>query len=460
VLSAMKRKTICFTRTAAWLLGGAVLAISGEAAAANCPAGTTTVYMSGSSAFLPVVQATANALGSAVNIVYQKPGSCEGLDYLLGDTGVAIQPDQDTAYTMAPNGPASPASCTLPTITFTNTTGTMTTAPAAKVDIGISDVYASTCISSFDPMLVPVGTMTKDFLGPIQAMTIAVPSASTENVISAEAAYMVFGFAAGSAANTIAPWNVPADIFVRFWDSGTLEMVATAINLAGGKFVNATNKSSAQTTANSQGMATALTTAAAKGMTDTNAAIGILGAANLVTGTKALAFQAKGQSCGYLPDSDSSHGDKINVRQGRYDIWGPEHMITNVDSSGNPVGQNSNTAAVQMVIEALLSTSQAPAAMSGDAGTALTDAQVGAIIDAISAPASGVVPWCAMQVQRTMEIGPEASYQPPAACSCRFEMAAGGALTGHTCTACTAATAATTCTGSTTACRFGYCEAK
>jgi hypothetical protein len=459
----MKRKTIGFTRGTAWLLGGAVLAVSGEAAAANCPSGANTVYLSGSSAFLPVVQATANALGSAVNIVYQKPGSCEGLDYLLGDTGVAVQPDQDGAFTMAPGGPASPAGCTLPTITFTNASGTMTTAPAAKIDIGISDVYASTCIASFDPNLVPVGMgtppATKDFLGPIQAMTIAVPSASTQNSISAEAAYMVFGFGAGTAANTIAPWSVPGDIFTRFWDSGTLEMTATAIGLPGGKWLNATNKTSAQTVTNAQTMATALTTAAAKGMTDTNAAIGNLGAANLVAGTKALAFQAKGQECGYLPDSDSSHGDKINVRQGRYAIWGPEHMITNVDGSGNPVGQNGNTAAVQTVINALLATSQAPAQMSGsDAGaTALTETQVGAIIDAISAPAAGVVPWCAMQVSRTAEIGAEASYAPPAACSCRFEMAAGSVITGHMCTTCTADSG---CSGTTPKCHYGYCEAE
>jgi hypothetical protein len=337
----------------------------------------------------------------------------------------------------------------------------MTTAPAAKIDIGISDVYASTCIASFDPNLVPVGTGTKDFLGPIQAMTLAVPSASTENSISQEAAYMVFGFAAATAANTIIPWNVPGDIYTRFWDSGTMEMTAVAIGLPGGKWANATNKTSAQTATSAQNMANLIIAAAAKGTTDTNAAIGNLGWANIVAGVKPLAFQAKGQDCGYLPDSDSTHADKINVRQGRYAIWGPEHMITNVDASGNPVGQNGNTGAVQAVINALLSTSQAPAQMSGgDAGaTTLTETQVGSVIDAISAPVAGAVPWCAMQVERTAEIGPEASYQPPAACSCRFEMAAGSVVTGHVCTACTAANAATVCTGSTPACHFGFCEA-
>ena len=102
--------------------------------------------------------------------------------------------------------------------------------------------------------------MTADFLGPVQAMTIAVPTASTQNIISAEAAYMVFGFAAATSANTIAPWSVPGDIYVRFWDSGTLEMIGKAINLAGGKWVNATNASSAQTTGGTGPMQTAIIT--------------------------------------------------------------------------------------------------------------------------------------------------------------------------------------------------------
>ncbi len=235
-------------------------------------------------------------------------------------------------------------------------------------------------------------------------------------------------------------------------------MIGTAINLPGGQWANATNKTNTQYTASTQAMTTALTAAAAKSTNDTNAAIGILGAANYVTGLRPLAFQAKGQECGYLPDSSSTAHDKINVRQGRYAIWGPEHLIVNVDANGNPVGQNANTAAVQTVLNALVATSKAPAAASGDGG--LDDADEGTLIAAISAPATGVIPQCAMQVSRTTEIGPEMSYPPPAACSCAFEMAAGSLVAGHVCTACTAANAATVCTGSTLACHFGYCEAE
>jgi hypothetical protein len=401
----------------------------------------------------------AGVLGASVNIVYQKPGSCEGLGYVLGDMGAAVLPDTDAATLIAPAS-ANTATCSLPTIAVGSST-----AAAAVIDIGISDVYAQTCQSSFDANLNSVGsaTMTKDYLGPIQAMTFAVPSASTEQVISAEAAYMVFGFGAATAANTIAPWSTPADIFVRFWDSGTLEMSAVAIGLPGSKWVNATTKPApAQQVSGTGAMQTALTMSAAKSTPDTNATIGILGAANYVNGLRPLAFQAKGQECGYLPDSSSTAHDKLNVRQGRYAIWGPEHLVVNVDAGGNPVGKNSNTTAVQTLINALIATSLAPASSSSDAGagaTTLTEAQVGTLISAISVSTTGVIPQCAMQVTRSSEIGPEASYAPPAACSCAYEMAA-GLVPGHVCTACTAANAATTCTGATPACHYGYCEAE
>jgi hypothetical protein len=332
------------------------------------------------------------------------------------------------------------------------------------IDIGFSDVYPATCTATFDPNLPAVGTGTNDFLGPVQAMTFAVPTASTENSISAEAAYMIFGFDA-DAGKTIMPWVTPNDIYVRFWDSGTLEMIGKAINLGGGHWRNATTKTSAQTAANTGGMQTDILTAG--GMSGhASSTIGILSTSGLETGIKGLAFQGTGQSCSYYPDSTSTAGDKINVRQGRYEIWGPEHMVTNVDGTGKPAGQNNgNSTAVQTLINALASTSQLPALQSdagaGDGGvTSLGDTEVGSIIAAISKKTVGFIPTCAMQVSRTTEIGPEASYVAPAACSCAFEESSGVPITGHNCVPCTPQNASTTCTGATPACHFGYCEAE
>ncbi len=450
------RKKIRAAHAAAWLLGGATLAISGRASADACNTLSNPVYVSGSSAIKPVLQAVANVLGSAVSIVYQNPGSCEGLAYVINGTT-----DMDSPNVFVP-GTTTLAPCNPP--------GT-----GVVVDIAFSDVYPATCTAYYQSSLPAPSATQKDFLGPIQAMTFAVPKDSSENAISAEAAYMVFGKGAAdgpTAATTILPWNDPSKIYVRYYDSGTLEMMAQAIKLAGSKWAQATvntNNMGGPTTFTGTGAMQNALVAAEGTMATQSTAIGILSTSGLSlaspnTGAiKGLAFQGKNQLCSYYPDSGMSAGDKINVRQGRYQIWGPEHLVANVDSNGKPVGQNSNTAAVQTLINALTSTSQALPA-SSDAGvpdggvTTLGEAEVKTIITAISTPTTGFIPQCAMQVSRTSEIGAESSYAPPAACSCAFEAAAGMAP-GHTCTSCNSNS---DCSGTpaTPVCHFNFCEAE
>src|SRR5580704_11085418 len=90
------RQRISVSRGVALLFGGAIVATAGQAAAANCPSGPTAVFVSGSSAFKPVLIAAQTVLGSSVQIVYQSPGSCEGLNYVLG-SGTTPPPDLDSA---------------------------------------------------------------------------------------------------------------------------------------------------------------------------------------------------------------------------------------------------------------------------------------------------------------------------------------------------------------------------
>jgi hypothetical protein len=476
------RKNVSLARGVAWLVGAGTIAVSGQAGAASCPADSNSVYLSGSSAFAPVLAATQKALiaiGSPVQIVYQKPGSCEGLKYLLGEAGGNPTQDTDSAFYF-PGGTST--GCTPP--------GADAGKLQTTIDIGISDVYAPTCQASFDPSLNSVGTTlganvvvkTMDFLGPIQAMTIAVPQSSSANTISAEAAYMVFGFDADTAQPVIAPWSMPQTIFTRYYDSGTLNMIATAIGLKAQFWAHATVQAGAdggipvQQAGSSWDMYTSMQSALqAAGATNPDPTIGILGAANIYAANtpvgdagvavplKPLAFQATGQSCAFYPDSSSNSADKINVRQGRYDIWGPEHLVVQVDSNNLPVGQNNNTAAVQALINALTATMNGPASASGDAGadggTGLTETEVGTIIDAISAKtgSGGSIPACAMEVSRTAEVGPLSSYQSPYPCICRYEAATGA--TNHSCTACTADADCSDAGASLTHCRYGFCEA-
>ncbi len=48
---------------------------------------------------------------------------------------------------------------------------------------------------------------------------------------------------------------------------------------------------------------------------------------------RTLAYQHKGQHCGYTPDSTSTSFDKKNVRNGLYHIWAPIHFFAKIDAS-------------------------------------------------------------------------------------------------------------------------------
>jgi hypothetical protein len=265
-------------------------------------------------------------------------------------------------------------------------------------------------------------------------MAFAVPVTSTQTSISVEAAYMVFGFGADSATNTIAPWSDVNLLQVRNSSSGTQQMISAALAQVGSGF----NAAKMKGTSNSGSGDVLKNLNAAAAANNQEKAIGIL-AMDVVdtsrTSVKPLAFQFKGQSCGYTPDSAITAWDKKNVRDGHYAVWGPLHMLANV----NATTQKSDKAEVQTVIDML----------SGMPTQELIAVEA----------TKGVVPDCAMRVSRTSEVGPMASYMPPKSCECAF-LAAATPTVPATCKACTAATAATDCPASAPACNLGYCEVR
>jgi hypothetical protein len=148
----------------------------------------------------------------------------------------------------------------------------------------------------------------------------------------------------------------------------------------------------------------------------------------------ALAFKSPGQECAYLPDSTQFKKDKRNVRDGHYPIWGPIHFFTAVND-GVPV-----SAAAQ----AFVSVVSVP-----DIPQALLDAFIG----------SSLVPTCAMQVQRSSELGALSTYKPPFECGCYFE--ASPDVNGAPPAGCMRCNTANDCTDPTRpACNLGYCEAQ
>jgi hypothetical protein len=122
------------------------------------------------------------------------------------------------------------------------------------------------------------------------------------------------------------------------------------------------------------------------------------------------------------------------VRDGHYPIWGPIHFFAQV-SNGVPVSP---------AAQAFVSVVSVP-----NIPQALLDAFIG----------SSLVPSCAMQVQRTSELGPLSAYAPPFECHCYFE--ASPSVNGSPPPECSPCNTSNDCADpALPACNLGYCEAQ
>ena len=204
------------------------------------------------------------------------------------------------------------------------------------VDVGVADVFNTSC----DPtMFANLGTIPAGigaFEGPIQVMNYVVPVASSQTAISAAAAYFVYGFGQNGG---VMPWVNNNFIFQRGASSGTQSMLAAGPegNLVPPTKWNGVVESSS-----------ALMIPAIENSTSPEATIGILASEDadpIRASIKELAYQTWGQECAWLPDSSPTSFDKLNVRQGRYAIWGPIHFYAKVNSSGTPT----NAAAANLI---------------------------------------------------------------------------------------------------------------
>jgi ABC-type phosphate transport system substrate-binding protein len=395
-----------------WMLGkGAAgvltaalaLAIAPAAQAADCSTLMNPVYVAGSSAvkpFLAKIAAELGKLSTPITVVYQSQGSCVGVNYFSSDSPAKLT---GTGVIFDAQGADVPGGCTLSDNT---------------VDIGVSDVYAASCnVSS-----LPSGI--KDFLGPIQAMTFVAPSASTQTIISAQAAYLVYGFGNDS---EVSPWTDETKIEQRSATSGTQQMIASFLGVPAAKFKGHGNGSSGD-------LITSLDSSAAGGNADK--AIGILAtdqADKNRSKIKVLGYQHFDQTCAFWPDSTSTSFDKANVRDGHYTVWGPLHMFAKTTDG------NVSSANAKKVIDAL-------------AGSDVPEG-----LDLIQLEAkSGVVPACAMHVTRTKDGGELASFAPEKACGCKFEKEA----TGATPDGCKACDKNEDCPSEAPACNYNFCEVK
>jgi hypothetical protein len=474
----LKQIRTCLARTTA--AGAALGALSMAANAGADPLCTSypnPVFVAGTSAAKSALQAIAKQL-PGISIIYQTPDSCIALaDLTAGLPAIAPKGATVTTNLLAFDG--TQPSCVL-------SPGAQD--PAEVVNIAVSDVVPATC----DKYLGTGGIISGqqiDVFGPIQAQTIDVPFASQAKSISAEAAYVVFRFA--DYTYGVPPWNVAGDtgnlhIFIRPFTSGTTNIIGTAIGLPGTLWRDSGDLTNSRVESSSLNIYNAI----ANVTTNVDQTIGILSsqfvlqqnAKNVADGgtgltIRTLPFQQKGQTCGYFPDATENTGDKLNVRQGRYAIWGPAHLAANVGGDGNPNGVHA--AAVTAVLNAFIATgcegmncptgsnkllggADAGSYFGPDAGTSV-DTLKKAVIDAeASVAAGGVIPWCAMEVMRNAEIGTELPYAPTAPCGCYFEAKASGKTRSAYCKGC-AIDADCVGDASTSAypkCRYGYCEVR
>ena len=365
-------------------------------AAVDCSTLPSPIYGIGGSAHKPLIARFAGALAAtnaAYTVVYQAPGACVCINTLIGNTKLA---GGSTASYWDAAGKEQ--QCTIPLAGVSATWGNMGNT-------------ATSC-----PGIASLPTHIGDFPGSVSTVNFIVPNASTQQSISAEAAYFVYGF---GAAGRVSPWVDETVLGRRDANSYVTTFLSIALHIPPGSFKGVDTKSNTGTVSL---LSTAATPEAAVG-----AVSGDVADANRAS-VRTLAYQHFGQSCGYWPDSTSTAFDKINVREGQYYFWSPTHFFSYVDANGK-ITDASTAAFIDLV------TGKTPVAG----------------IDTLSLQIqSGTVPQCAMHVRRDGDLTPIQSFQPAAPCVCTFEKIATGA------TACKACQTNADCGAG--ACRNSYCE--
>jgi hypothetical protein len=364
---------------------------------------STVVYATGSSAVTLFLGQIAQALQNSTTpfvVVYKSSASCAGVSAMLDPannhmTGNATYWNPDP--TISPTSAQFQLTCALD--------------PAGvNADVGFSDVFPATCQDL--PMGLDIVGL-HDFRGPNQVMNFVVPQNSSEHAISAEAAYLVYGFDAMSPF-VVGPWTDPHGILQRTSTSGTQAMIAATIGLPRDRWIGVPNSGSS-------GLRDALLVRGMMGTMVANQSIGILAsdvADPYRDRLRILAYRDLGQNCAFTPDSSESSKDKRNVRDGHYPIFGPLHMIARANAGAATNGNVQRLINVIDGVETLHDTSGTP-------------------LDIIVTYAQrGLVPQCAMHVTRNSDGGEITPATPTQSCDCYFEEGATMLSPPNGCTPC------------------------
>lgn len=400
--ASLRAPTWLRSRTAQALLGLglASAALATPAFAVNCADLPNPIYGTGGSAQKPFLAKYGKALSglpSPITLIYAAPGACVFYGAL---TDPAKNPIKGTVSYWGTDGKEQ--NCDLPV-------------DGVKADFGVTGVFATSC-AGVTALPANIG----DFAASVISWNFIVPIASTQQVISKEAAYFVFGF---GTAGQVAPWTDEKALAIRNATSAATLAISAAIGVPPGKIKGIDAKSN-------QGSVTAVTAIA-----DPETAIGYVSGdvadANRKS-VRTLAYQHEGQTCGYWPDSSATAFDKQGVRDGEYFLWSQNHFFAPIDNTGKP-------------------TNPLVAKVIGWFTGALPPADGVNVLDI--GIATGNVPECALHVWREGDLAPLQSHQPKEPCDGYFEFKATGTTTHTVCAANTDCKDAKFPT-----CRFGYCE--
>lgn len=330
----------------------------------SCASLPNPVYVAGSTGLDTILVEVGRELKD-LTIVMQAMPSCAGVDVLLDEKPLGGIADY--------YGATGPGKCVIDG------------EPLPQAAVAFSDVPLGTC----RPVMP---SDVSDITGPIQVFSFAVPKPSTQNVISREAAFRVFGYSADSG---VTPWDDPNYIFRRHPESGTQIVIGENIGLAArlwsGVRVQSSRSMPAVLQKSTQPAKTIGITSADQSTTDEGK-----------DSMRTLAYQHAGQACGYHPDHVFPNGfDKRNVRDGHYALWAPIHMLAR-GSGGIPI----TDARAKRLIRFIDGTSE------NFSSKYLSTLKKGHL-----------VPLCAMAVQRDTPGGDIRPFLPSPSCDCAFERA-------------------------------------
>jgi hypothetical protein len=359
-------------------------------------------------------------------VVYQDSGACFAMSSLVEGEKV-----KSTAkYWVREDGKIAIKTCTLPSDD---------SAPDASW--GSMAQQATTC-----PGIPGLPSDVGDYIGPISGFSLVVPKASTQQVISAEAVYYIYGFGPENPAYQVPPWTVPGAIASRTTTSAAGLLLAKAVGLPLSHSLygsvgpnNTAGPNDVKTNQGAVEWVTGVTSDAAKN--NPEAAIGFCSTETADANrdrVNTLAFQAAGQNAGYWPDSTATALDKINIREGRYYLWNPHHFYARLNNEGEIADETT-----RRWIEYITGKRPLPD------GKNYLDIQADL----------GLIPACAMKVTRTDDVGPLSSFVPDEPCGCYYEARVTG-KTPEGCQACATEGEDPSCPSDAPVCRHGFCEVK